>query len=85
MVTGANSGCGLELSLFLARRGARLYMVCRNRERAEKALLHVTKEVVDRCTAKDVESIFDLMDLEDEDRQAVLQMTNAQLRVSEHK
>ena len=38
MVTGANAGIGRCLSEYLARRGASLYMVCRNAERAEKAL-----------------------------------------------
>lgn len=37
VVTGANSGCGLELSRFLARRGATLYMVCRSKYRADAA------------------------------------------------
>jgi dehydrogenase/reductase SDR family protein 12 len=36
-VTGANSGIGFCLSEYLAGRGARLYMVCRNAERAERA------------------------------------------------
>lgn len=38
MVTGANAGLGRCLSEYLARRGASLYMVCRNAERAERAL-----------------------------------------------
>lgn len=37
MVTGANAGLGRCLSEYLARRGASLYMVCRNAERAERA------------------------------------------------
>lgn len=37
VVTGANSGIGFCLSEYLAGRGARLYMVCRNAERAERA------------------------------------------------
>ena len=37
LVTGANSGIGLTLSKYLARRGATLFMVCRNPERAARA------------------------------------------------
>src|SRR5512137_2448834 len=33
LVTGANSGIGLETSLALAARGARVWMLCRNRKR----------------------------------------------------
>lgn len=37
MVTGANAGIGREIVDFLARKGAGVYMVCRNPERAEVA------------------------------------------------
>jgi len=37
MVTGANSGIGKEIALFLARRDAIVYMVCRSQERAAAA------------------------------------------------
>lgn len=37
MVTGANAGIGRETALALARLGATLVMVCRNRERGEAA------------------------------------------------
>ncbi|MEA2643161.1 MAG: retinol dehydrogenase 12 [Chloroflexota bacterium] len=41
MVTGANAGMGKEISLALARMGATLVMVCRDRERGEAARAEV--------------------------------------------
>lgn len=38
VVTGANSGLGLETSFELAQRGAKVYMLCRNLEKASEAL-----------------------------------------------
>ncbi len=37
IVTGANSGLGKEITTYLASKGADVYMVCRSKERAEKA------------------------------------------------
>lgn len=37
MITGANTGIGKEITTFLAKRGATVYMVCRNPEKAQKA------------------------------------------------
>eukprot|EP00040_Diaphanoeca_grandis_P027543 m.156966 g.156966 ORF g.156966 m.156966 type:complete len:342 (-) comp31035_c1_seq1:228-1253(-) len=37
MVTGANSGIGKEVSRYMASKGGTVYMVCRNKERAEIA------------------------------------------------
>jgi len=34
MITGANSGIGKEMTKFFASKGATVYMVCRNKERA---------------------------------------------------
>jgi pre-mRNA-splicing helicase BRR2 len=42
-------------------------------------LPHVDAEVVERAKAKEVESVFDLMELEDADRDGILQMSNTQL------
>jgi dehydrogenase/reductase SDR family member 12 len=46
MVTGANAGIGKEIATQLARRGATVYMVCRNLAKAEKArdeISHIAK------------------------------------------
>jgi len=37
LVTGANSGVGKELATYAAAKGAKLYMLCRSKDRAEKA------------------------------------------------
>lgn len=37
VVTGANSGCGFEATQYLASKKGKVYMVCRNKERGEKA------------------------------------------------
>lgn len=41
MVTGANQGLGYQTSLELARRGATLFMVCRNEQRGREAVEQV--------------------------------------------
>ena len=42
-------------------------------------LPHVSREVAKRCAEAEVESIFDLMDLEDDERNALLGMSASQL------
>lgn len=37
LVTGANTGIGKEITTHLAKKGATVYMVCRNFEKAQKA------------------------------------------------
>jgi len=43
LITGANSGIGFSCAEFLASRGARIYMVCRNKERGEVARQQIIK------------------------------------------
>ena len=37
MITGANAGLGKEITTYLAKKGATVYMVCRNQAKAQKA------------------------------------------------
>jgi dehydrogenase/reductase SDR family member 12 len=43
VITGANSGIGKELAIYAATKGAKLYMLCRSKERAEKARDEIIK------------------------------------------
>jgi dehydrogenase/reductase SDR family protein 12 len=53
MVTGANSGIGKSTATEIAKRGATVYMVCRSKERGEKA----QKEIIEQ-TKNDVCLLF---------------------------
>lgn len=44
VITGANSGIGLATAMELARRGARVILACRSRERGEAACQEIIKE-----------------------------------------
>ncbi|XP_015119554.1 putative U5 small nuclear ribonucleoprotein 200 kDa helicase [Diachasma alloeum] len=44
-----------------------------------KQLPHFTAETIKRCTDKGVENVFDVMELEDEDRNRLLQLTDVQM------
>lgn len=43
VITGANSGIGKELAIYAAAKGAKLYMFCRSKDRAEKAKEEIVK------------------------------------------
>jgi NAD(P)-dependent dehydrogenase (short-subunit alcohol dehydrogenase family) len=60
IVTGANSGLGLQTSLALAAKGAAVTLACRNPERGQRALEHVQKvtgSTVCRSTRLDLASL----------------------------
>ena len=50
VVTGANSGLGLQTTLALARGGAHVVMACRNLEKGRAAAELVAREVPDAST-----------------------------------
>eukprot|EP00842_Homolaphlyctis_polyrhiza_P001356 jgi/Hompol1/2220/HPOL_005891-RA len=59
IVTGGNTGLGFETSLQLATKGARVFIACRNPERAANAITDIKKQ-----TGKDVEALqLDLQDI----------------------
>lgn len=61
IVTGSNSGLGLETSYELARRGAKVYMLCRNLEKGLAAIEELKKrpcengDLADRLILKKVD------------------------------
>lgn len=44
-----------------------------------KQLPHFTNEIVKRCQDKEIETVFDIMELEDEDRVKLLQLSDSQM------
>ena len=44
VVTGANSGLGKQVATYCAAKGAKLYMLCRSKERAETARAEIVKD-----------------------------------------
>merc|ERR1711899_58288 len=44
-----------------------------------RQLPHFTKELIDKCVEKGVESVFDIMELEDEERNKLLNMNDSQM------
>ncbi|WP_405173697.1 SDR family oxidoreductase [Paenibacillus sp. FSL H8-0260] len=61
LVTGANSGMGLATTVELARKGAKVIMVCRNRQRGEEALAAAKQ----KSHSEDIELMLcDLVSLE---------------------
>ncbi|RWS27216.1 U5 small nuclear ribonucleoprotein 200 kDa helicase-like protein, partial [Leptotrombidium deliense] len=50
-----------------------------NKDSYLKQLPHFTTEIIQRCTEKGVESIFDIMELEDDERSNLLQLDDAKM------
>ena len=48
MVTGANAGLGKEITKFFASKGATVYMVCRNKEKADIAKAEIVAQTKSR-------------------------------------
>ncbi|XP_019626472.1 PREDICTED: U5 small nuclear ribonucleoprotein 200 kDa helicase-like [Branchiostoma belcheri] len=44
-----------------------------------KQLPHFSNDLIKKCTDSGIESVFDIMEMEDEDRNSLLQMTDAQM------
>merc|ERR1739844_218006 len=44
-----------------------------------RQLPHFTKDLIDKCVEKGVESVFDIMELEDEERNKLLNMNDSQM------
>ncbi|GKY95455.1 hypothetical protein MPSEU_000507100 [Mayamaea pseudoterrestris] len=45
LVTGANSGLGKQVATYAAAKGAKLYMLCRNEQKAEQAKQDILQEI----------------------------------------
>eukprot|EP00535_Pseudo-nitzschia_heimii_P006489 CAMPEP_0197175802 /NCGR_PEP_ID=MMETSP1423-20130617/1919_1 /TAXON_ID=476441 /ORGANISM="Pseudo-nitzschia heimii, Strain UNC1101" /LENGTH=325 /DNA_ID=CAMNT_0042625043 /DNA_START=158 /DNA_END=1132 /DNA_ORIENTATION=+ len=54
IVTGANSGIGKDLATYAAAKGAKTYMFCRSKERAEKA----KAEIIDATSSDKVDIVM---------------------------
>lgn len=68
LVTGANAGIGKEMATYFAARGAEVYLLCRNEERAAKARdgiraetgnKDVSVELVDMSSMKSVNAFLE--------------------------
>jgi retinol dehydrogenase-12 len=60
LVTGANTGIGMETARVLALRGARVTMACRNMEKAEQA----KRSIVDGSAGQIADNQLDLLELD---------------------
>ena len=57
IVTGANSGCGLETARQLTKQGATVIMACRNAERGQKAVEELNNPLAVFLTTMDLASL----------------------------
>uniref|UniRef100_A0A7S0LBH1 Uncharacterized protein n=1 Tax=Coccolithus braarudii TaxID=221442 RepID=A0A7S0LBH1_9EUKA len=77
VVTGANGGLGRAISEYLAGRGATLYMVCRNKERGDKA----RDEIVQQTGNQKVHTLIADVALAAEVRSAMAELASREKRV----
>ena len=64
IVTGGNSGVGLELVKILYAKGAKVYILCRSQEKAEGAINSIRQSVSSTSTAGEIKFLhLDLADL----------------------
>ena len=61
IVTGANSGCGLETSRQLVKQGATVILACRNQERGEAAAADVKGVFLTTLDLADLQSVRDFV------------------------
>jgi pre-mRNA-splicing helicase BRR2 len=54
-----------------------------NKDSLLKQLPHFTSEIIEKCKSKEIESIFDLMDMEDEDRNELIPFSNSTSKMSD--
>lgn len=50
-----------------------------NKDSYLKQLPHFTSDIIERCKAKEIETIFDVMDMEDDDRNELLGLSTAKM------
>ncbi len=50
-----------------------------NKDSYLKQLPHFTNEIIEKCKAKKIESIFDIMDMEDDDRNELLALNSSKM------
>jgi dehydrogenase/reductase SDR family protein 12 len=77
VVTGANSGLGKDLATYAAAKGAKLYMFCRSKERAEKS----KKEIVDATLNDTIEIVLVDLDEMESIKKAVQELQGKERKV----
>jgi len=50
-----------------------------NKDSYLRQLPHFTSEIIQRCTEKKIETVFDLMEMQDEERVELLQLSTSKL------
>jgi hypothetical protein len=61
VVTGASSGIGSEMTKYLAGRGGKVYMVCRNKEKANGVARDIESQIAKEKDSTDAVVISDLL------------------------